>query len=66
MSEHIHLTAVKPSANPGPGIAKPPLVGTTMCGEDYYPGAHHVVDRKATVTCPECLDAIEKSSMLIP
>lgn len=67
MSEHVHLSAMKPRANPRPGLAAPLAVGKTMCLKDYYPGNRNVVNRarKDEVTCPECIEAIENSSMAI-
>ncbi len=67
MSEHIHLSAMLPRANRMPSLAPPLLVGKTMCSKDYYPGNRYVVNRnrKDEVTCPECMEAIAKSSMAI-
>ena len=67
MSDHIHLSAMRPRANPQPSLAAQLPVGKTMCLKDYYPGDRYVVnrDRKDAVTCPECLKGIEESSMAI-
>ena len=67
MSNLIHLSAMRPRANPRSGLAAPLPVGKTMCMKDYYPGDRNIVGRdlKNEVTCPECLDGIENSSMAI-
>ena len=66
MSEYIHCSAVAPRANPRPGLVAPLKIGLTMCGKEYFPRNPNVVTRKAKVTCPDCIEAIEKSSMVLP
>ena len=65
--DHIHLSAMRPRANPRPGLAAPLPVGQTMCHKEYSPGDRSVVERhrKDEVTCPECLKGIAESSMAI-
>ena len=66
MSECIHYSAMAPRTNPRPGFAAPLEIGQTMCGKEYRPGNPNVVTRRAEVTCPECMKAIEGSSFVLP
>lgn len=67
MDGYVCLSAMRPRANPRPGLSAPLPIGQTMCRKDYQPGNLSVVNssRKEEVTCPECLKGMSESSMVL-
>ena len=67
MDEYVCLSAMKPRANPTPGLAEPIKVGQTMCGKNYYPSATNIVDHQYSdeVTCPKCREKMSKFTICL-